>query len=84
MSDAHRVEVSDVLRRVGHGVVSGIGRLGYIARFFTAILIHSPQAFRRLHPAFGFGFLFIIASQAFRFWFSGTPQWLSFAQWLVG
>ena len=39
---------------------------------------------RRLHPAFGFGFLFIIASQAFRFWFSGTPQWLSFAQWLVG
>jgi phospholipid/cholesterol/gamma-HCH transport system permease protein len=49
MSDAHRVEVSDVLRRVGHGVVSGIGRLGYIARFFTAILIHSPQAFRRLH-----------------------------------
>lgn len=38
---------------------------------------------RRLHPAFGWGFLFIIASQAFRFWLAGTPQWLQFATWLV-
>jgi hypothetical protein len=38
---------------------------------------------RRLHPAFGWGFLFIFASQAFRFWLAGTPQWLSFATWLV-
>jgi hypothetical protein len=38
---------------------------------------------RRLHPAFGWGFLFIIASQAFRFWLAGTPQWLRFATWLV-
>jgi hypothetical protein len=39
---------------------------------------------RRLHPAFGFGFLFIFASQAFRFWLAGTPQWMRFATWLVG
>ena len=39
---------------------------------------------RRLHPAFGWGFLFILASQAFRFWLAGTPQWLRFAGWLVG
>jgi hypothetical protein len=38
---------------------------------------------RRLHPAFGWGFLFIIASQAFRFWLAGTAQWLSFAAWLT-
>jgi hypothetical protein len=38
---------------------------------------------KRLHPAFGWGFLFIIGSQAFRFWLSGTPQWLRFATWLV-
>jgi hypothetical protein len=39
---------------------------------------------RRLHPAFGWGFLFLLGTQAFRLWFSGTPQWMSFAQWLVG
>jgi hypothetical protein len=39
---------------------------------------------RRLHPAFGWGFLFIIGSQAFRFWLAGTPGWLRFATWLVG
>jgi hypothetical protein len=39
---------------------------------------------RRLHPAFGFGFLFIIGSQVLRFWLSGTPEWLRFATWLVG
>lgn len=39
---------------------------------------------RRLHPAFGFGFLLIIGSQAFRIWLAGTPQWMQFAKWLVG
>ena len=39
---------------------------------------------RRLHPAFGWGFLFVIGTQGFRLWFSGTPQWMSFATWLVG
>ncbi|HEY0946167.1 MAG TPA: hypothetical protein VGD81_12900 [Opitutaceae bacterium] len=39
---------------------------------------------RRLHPAFGWGFAFIVASQAFRFWLAGTPQWHRFAVWLTG
>ncbi len=39
---------------------------------------------RRLHPAFGWGFLFIVLSQGFRFWLAGTEQWLRFATWLVG
>jgi hypothetical protein len=39
---------------------------------------------RRLHPAFGWGFLLVIGSQAFRLWLSGTPQWMSFAKWLIG
>lgn len=38
---------------------------------------------RRLHPAMGWGFAFIIASQAFRFWLAGTPQWLRFVTWLT-
>ena len=38
---------------------------------------------RRFHPAFGWGFLFVIGSQVFRFWLAGTPQWLRFAGWLT-
>lgn len=38
---------------------------------------------RRLHPAFGWGFLFLVGTQAFRFWLAGTPQWLKFATWLT-
>jgi hypothetical protein len=66
-------------------------RSGGLPAFFatTDVLILLCVAYdtvknRRLHPAFGFGFLFIIASQAFRFWLAGTPQWLRFATWLVG
>jgi hypothetical protein len=30
------------------------------------------------------GVLFIVASQVARFLIAGTPQWMSFARWLVG
>jgi len=39
---------------------------------------------RRLHPALGWGFFFIFASQVIRFLLAGTPQWLRFAAWLTG
>ena len=39
---------------------------------------------RRLHPAFIAGVLLVILSQAGRFLIAGTPQWTSFAKWLVG
>ena len=39
---------------------------------------------RRLHPAFGWGLLFIVASQALRFMLAGTAAWAQFAAWLVG
>jgi hypothetical protein len=38
----------------------------------------------RLHPAFGWGLLLIVASQALRFVLAGTPAWAQFAAWLVG
>lgn len=38
---------------------------------------------RRLHPAFGWGLLFVVASEVFRIWLAGTPQWLRFASWLT-
>lgn len=39
---------------------------------------------RRLHPAFGWGLLFVFVSQGFRLWLSGTPLWDRVATWLVG
>ena len=49
MSSVLRMEVSQLLRRLGHGVVAAVIRLGYISRFFAALITHSPGAFRRLH-----------------------------------
>ena len=38
---------------------------------------------RRLHPAFGWGALLIVASQPLRLLLTGTPAWQRFAMWLV-
>ena len=38
---------------------------------------------RRLHPAFGWGALLIVASQPLRFMLTATPAWQQFASWLV-
>jgi hypothetical protein len=38
----------------------------------------------RLHPAFGWGLLLLIASQPLRLLLSGTQVWLQFATWLAG
>lgn len=39
---------------------------------------------RRLHPAFGWGALFVVLSQPVRLMLAGTPAWQGFAAWLVG
>lgn len=39
---------------------------------------------RRLHPAFGWGALFVIASWPLRLLLAGTPAWTAFATWLTG
>lgn len=36
-------------RRLGSTTIGAINRLGFATRFFFAVLIHSPSAFRRLH-----------------------------------
>ena len=40
--------VADGLRRVGRGTIRSITRLGFASRFFVAVLLHSPSAFRRI------------------------------------
>ncbi|MCB1915576.1 MAG: lipid asymmetry maintenance ABC transporter permease subunit MlaE [Rhodocyclaceae bacterium] len=41
--------ISSVLRRIGGGVVDGIWRLGFVARFLGLLLLLSGQSFRRIH-----------------------------------
>ncbi|MFO1306307.1 MAG: lipid asymmetry maintenance ABC transporter permease subunit MlaE [Burkholderiales bacterium] len=36
------------VRRVGNGTIRAISRVGFATRFFLAVLLHSPAAFRRL------------------------------------
>ncbi len=40
--------IANGLRRVGAGTIRAISRAGFAARFFVAVLVHSPAAFRRL------------------------------------
>ena len=63
---------------------------GGLPAFFGAmdLLLLACLAFdtirnRRLHPAFAAAVGFVIVSQAARFLIAGTPQWRSFASWLV-
>jgi len=37
-----------LVRRLGAATIGGVGRLGYAARFFVAVVAHSPAALRRL------------------------------------
>ncbi len=39
---------------------------------------------RRLHPAFGWGALLVIASHPLRLMLGGTDAWMKFATWLAG
>ena len=36
------------MRRIGAGAINAIARCGFAARFFVAVLYHSPSAFHRL------------------------------------
>lgn len=68
----------DVVRQGGLPLYFGLEDLCIL----TCVIFDTAKN-RRLHPALGWGFLFIVASQGFRFWLAGTPQWLNFAAWLT-
>jgi len=38
------------VRRLGAGTINAVVRIGYAARFFVAILTHSPQSILRVWP----------------------------------
>jgi hypothetical protein len=48
-----------------------------------ACVVYDTVKNRRLHPAFGWGALFIIATHPLRLMLMGTPAWMQFATWLT-
>ena len=48
-----------------------------------ACVAYDTVKHRRLHPVFGWGFLFIAASCPLRLWLGGTEAWHRFAVWLI-
>jgi len=75
------------IARIPLGFIETGGPLVYFG--LTDLCVLACVAFdtvkhRRLHPAFGWGTLLIIASQPLRLLLAGTQVWLQFAAWLVG
>lgn len=50
--------------------------------FLVVAIAYDLFSRRRVHPAYLWGSLLIIASQPLRLMISGTPAWLAFADWL--
>lgn len=49
----------------------------------TVVVLFDTVRNRRLHPAFGWGAAFLVASIPFRILLSQTEAWTSFARWLI-
>jgi hypothetical protein len=51
--------------------------------FIVACLVYDRVTSGRIHPAFKWGALFVLAMQPLRLIVGGTAPWLAFAQWLT-
>jgi len=69
----------DAFRALGPPLFLGLTDLCVLA--FVA---YDTWKHRRLHPAFGWGTLFLFASQPLRIVLAHTAAWNAFAAWLVG
>jgi hypothetical protein len=49
-----------------------------------ACVAYDTRMNRRLHPAFGWGTLLVVASHPLRLILAGTSAWMRFASWLTG
>jgi len=72
--------------RIPFGFIANGGPLvffGLTDLFVLACVAYDTVKYRRLHPAFAFGALFIIASHPLRLMLAGTETWMRFATWLT-
>lgn len=73
--------------RIPIAVIRNGGPLAYFGLTDLLILLcvaWDTRVNRRLHPAFGWGALLVVASHPLRLLLSGTEAWMRFATWLVG
>jgi hypothetical protein len=68
----------DALQSAGLPAFFGVTDLLILACVTVDTIRH-----RRLHPAFGWGFGFVVLTEVGRFLLAGTPQWMAFAKWLT-
>lgn len=57
--------------------------IGLTDALVLAFVAYDTVKHRRLHPAFGWGTLFLLASQPLRIAFAHTAAWAQFATWLT-
>jgi hypothetical protein len=57
--------------------------IGLTDAIVLAFVAYDTVRNRRLHPAFGWGTLFLLASQPLRMLFAHTSVWTEFATWLT-
>jgi hypothetical protein len=75
------------IARFPFGWIQAAGPLAYFGLavlLICACAVYDTRLHRRLHPVFFWGTLFVVVSQIGRLMVAGTPQWMSFAEWLVG
>ena len=70
-----------LLRTVGLG---GPAIFALVDLTVIAFIAYDTRKNRRLHPAFAWGFAFMILGQGARIALSRTAAWDSFARWLIG
>ncbi len=58
--------------------------IGLTDALVIAFVAYDTIRNRRLHPAFGWGTLFLLASQPLRMLLAHTAAWMEFATWLAG
>ena len=56
---------------------------GLVDLLIVACIAYDTVKNRRLHPAFGFGLVFVVVAQFGRLALSQTAAWMGFAKWLV-
>ena len=78
--------LTPAIARIPVGALQAMGPqlfFGITDLIVLACVAYDTVRNRRLHPAFGWGALFLFASQPLRIVLAFTPAWMEFATWLV-
>ncbi len=73
-----------IARLPGIAAAGPLAFLGLTDAFIVVCMLSDWLSRRRVHRAFLWGGVFIIASQPLRFAVAGTDAWLRFARWMTG